>query len=36
MSKILFVLTGADHWTLADGTPPPTGFWAEPWSPTAR
>ncbi|MFF3405404.1 type 1 glutamine amidotransferase domain-containing protein [Streptomyces sp. NPDC002742] len=29
MSKILFVLTGADHWTLADGTPHPTGFWAE-------
>ncbi|MFF7970131.1 DJ-1/PfpI family protein [Streptomyces sp. NPDC007905] len=29
MSKILFVLTGADHWTLADGTPHPSGFWAE-------
>ncbi|MGW2741713.1 type 1 glutamine amidotransferase domain-containing protein [Streptomyces sp. NPDC001450] len=29
MSKILFVLTGATHWTLADGTPHPTGFWAE-------
>ncbi|MFG2286605.1 type 1 glutamine amidotransferase domain-containing protein [Streptomyces sp. NPDC048595] len=29
MSKILFVLTGADHWTLADGTRRPTGFWAE-------
>ncbi|MEU3400538.1 type 1 glutamine amidotransferase domain-containing protein [Streptomyces filamentosus] len=29
MSKILFVLTGADHWTLADGTKHPTGFWAE-------
>jgi putative intracellular protease/amidase len=29
MSKILFVLTGADRWTLADGTPHPTGFWAE-------
>ncbi|GAB1339211.1 type 1 glutamine amidotransferase domain-containing protein [Streptomyces sp. E-15] len=29
MSKILFVLTGADHWTLADGTAHPTGFWAE-------
>ncbi|MBQ1088863.1 type 1 glutamine amidotransferase domain-containing protein [Streptomyces sp. B93] len=29
MSKILFVLTGADHWTLADGTTHPTGFWAE-------
>lgn len=29
MSKILFVMTGADHWTLADGTKYPTGFWAE-------
>ncbi|MEW2529242.1 type 1 glutamine amidotransferase domain-containing protein [Streptomyces sp. NPDC047071] len=29
MSKILFVMTGAAHWTLADGTPHPTGFWAE-------
>ncbi|WP_353941013.1 type 1 glutamine amidotransferase domain-containing protein [Streptomyces sp. HUAS MG91] len=29
MSKILFVVTGADHWTLADGTEHPTGFWAE-------
>ncbi|MFJ3670715.1 type 1 glutamine amidotransferase domain-containing protein [Streptomyces sp. NPDC090106] len=29
MSKILFVLTGADHWTLADGTSHPTGYWAE-------
>ncbi|WP_159849328.1 type 1 glutamine amidotransferase domain-containing protein [Nocardia sp. CY41] len=29
MSKILFVMTGADHWTLADGTEHPTGFWAE-------
>ncbi|MCA1222551.1 type 1 glutamine amidotransferase domain-containing protein [Streptomyces sp. 8L] len=29
MAKILFVVTGADHWTLADGTPHPTGFWAE-------
>src|SRR5690606_40461970 len=29
MSKILAVLTGADHWTLADGTRHPTGFWAE-------
>ncbi len=29
MSKILFVMTGADHWTLADGTKHPTGFWAE-------
>jgi putative intracellular protease/amidase len=29
MSKILFVMTGADHWTLADGTQHPTGYWAE-------
>lgn len=29
MSKILFVVTGADHWTLSDGTKHPTGFWAE-------
>lgn len=29
MPKILFVLTGADHWTLADDTKHPTGFWAE-------
>ncbi|WP_330289285.1 type 1 glutamine amidotransferase domain-containing protein [Streptomyces sp. NBC_00576] len=29
MSKILFVMTAADHWTLADGTRHPTGFWAE-------
>ncbi|WP_040864085.1 type 1 glutamine amidotransferase domain-containing protein [Nocardia exalbida] len=29
MPKILFVMTGADHWTLADGTQHPTGFWAE-------
>ncbi|MEU4082116.1 type 1 glutamine amidotransferase domain-containing protein [Streptomyces venezuelae] len=29
MPKILFVLTGADFWTLADGTKHPTGFWAE-------
>src|ERR1041385_2569344 len=29
MSKILFVMTGADRWTLADGTQHPTGFWAE-------
>ncbi|WP_318211590.1 MULTISPECIES: type 1 glutamine amidotransferase domain-containing protein [unclassified Streptomyces] len=29
MSKILFVLTGTDFWTLADGTKHPTGFWAE-------
>jgi putative intracellular protease/amidase len=29
MAKILFVMTGADHWTLTDGTKHPTGFWAE-------
>lgn len=29
MRKILFVVTGADHWTLSDGTKHPTGFWAE-------
>ena len=29
MSKILFVVTGTDHWTLSDGTEHPTGFWAE-------
>ncbi|MFJ3308826.1 type 1 glutamine amidotransferase domain-containing protein [Streptomyces sp. NPDC086549] len=29
MSKILFVMTGVDHWTLADGTRHPSGFWAE-------
>ncbi len=29
MAKILFVMTGADGWTLADGTIHRTGFWAE-------
>ncbi|WP_217242621.1 type 1 glutamine amidotransferase domain-containing protein [Streptomyces sp. AC555_RSS877] len=29
MAKILFVMTGADQWTLADGSTQPTGFWAE-------
>ncbi len=29
MSKILFVVTGAQHWTLKDGSQHPTGFWAE-------
>ena len=29
MPTILFVMTGSDHWTLADGTEHPTGFWAE-------
>jgi putative intracellular protease/amidase/uncharacterized protein (DUF2267 family) len=29
MPSMLLVLTGADHWTLDDGTRHPTGFWAE-------
>ncbi len=29
MTKILFVITAATHWTLADGTRQPAGFWAE-------
>ncbi|MET8681789.1 type 1 glutamine amidotransferase domain-containing protein [Streptomyces sp. NPDC004647] len=29
MTTVLFVVTGADHWTLADGTLHPTGYWAE-------
>ncbi|GGM95221.1 type 1 glutamine amidotransferase domain-containing protein [Streptomyces fuscichromogenes] len=29
MAEILFVMTGADRWTLADGTAHPTGFWAD-------
>lgn len=29
MSRILIVVTGSDHWTLADGTKHPTGYWAE-------
>ncbi|MCG7208553.1 type 1 glutamine amidotransferase domain-containing protein [Streptomyces arenae] len=29
MAEILFVMTGAARWTLADGTGHPTGFWAE-------
>ena len=29
MAKILMVMTGADSWTLKDGTKHPTGFWAE-------
>lgn len=29
MSTVLFVVTGARTWTLADGTAHPTGFWAE-------
>ena len=29
MTKVLMVVTAAKHWTLNDGTPAPTGFWAE-------
>ena len=29
MAKVLFVVTGAKEWTLADGSKHPTGFWAE-------
>lgn len=29
MSNVLFVVTGARHWTLSDGTQHPTGYWAE-------
>ncbi|MGY4099275.1 type 1 glutamine amidotransferase domain-containing protein [Nocardia sp. R16R-3T] len=29
MSKVVFVMTGVDYWTLADGTKHPTGYWAE-------
>jgi putative intracellular protease/amidase len=29
MAKLLFVMTGASHWTLKDGTRHPTGYWAE-------
>jgi hypothetical protein len=29
VSSILFVITGASSWTLADGSDHPTGFWAE-------
>lgn len=29
MTKVLMIVTAADHWTLNDGTPHPTGFWAE-------
>jgi putative intracellular protease/amidase len=29
MAKILFLMTAADAWTLADGSKHPTGFWAE-------
>lgn len=27
--KLLFAVSGSDHWTLEDGTRHPTGFWAE-------
>ncbi|MBK0331594.1 type 1 glutamine amidotransferase domain-containing protein [Brachybacterium sp. MASK1Z-5] len=29
MTSVLMVLSGADHWTLRDGTEHPTGVWAE-------
>lgn len=29
MTSVLFVVTAADSWTLADGTKHPTGYWAE-------
>lgn len=29
MTKLLFAVTSADHWTLNDGTAHPTGYWAE-------
>src|SRR2546423_87503 len=29
MPTVLMVLTGAKVWTMKDGTPHPTGFWAE-------
>ncbi len=29
MTKILYLITAANHWTLADGTKQPAGFWAE-------
>ncbi len=29
MPAVLIVITGANHWTLTDGTQHPTGFWAE-------
>ncbi|MFC8084191.1 type 1 glutamine amidotransferase domain-containing protein [Streptomyces sp. NPDC057340] len=29
MAKILFVMTGADEWTLADGSKHRTGYWAD-------
>jgi putative intracellular protease/amidase len=29
MTSILFALTGSDHWTFADGTKHPCGYWPE-------
>lgn len=29
MKKVLFVITGADRWTLSDGEVHPSGYWAE-------
>lgn len=29
MTKLLMVLSAADHWTLKDGTRHPSGYWAE-------
>ncbi|MGQ0618009.1 MAG: type 1 glutamine amidotransferase domain-containing protein [Acidimicrobiia bacterium] len=29
MAKVLVVVTGVDSWTLSDGTPEATGYWAE-------
>src|ERR1700752_5240444 len=29
MTAVVMVLTGADTWTMKDGTPHPTGFWME-------
>ncbi|GAA3803767.1 type 1 glutamine amidotransferase domain-containing protein [Cellulomonas soli] len=29
MATILFLMTGADRWTLTDGTTRPTGYWAD-------
>jgi putative intracellular protease/amidase len=29
MARLLIVLSASDHWTLADGTRHPTGYWAE-------
>ena len=29
MPSVLFVVTAAEEWTLADGTKRPTGYWAE-------